>query len=318
MGQSQVRGGLHVHPEFYAVYLLRLDPKPRSFYVGSLPDPVKRLRQHNGDLKVGGAFRTKRHGFRPWSMVFIVYNFPSKVAALQFEHALQHPYQSRHIIDRLSTKSSSLSLHHRLGNARLLLNSSFFRHLDLKVAIFDETVNKLWHQNKFDVTLCRPVDIKVAIFDEFFKLDKHDADTEFQLVFMAAKKLFLANPHCFLCSKVIDFIPDELAGVNDTQSVVIETVPLVTFCKHCESPFHLLCLANHFLNNDGRTPKVIVPKLAPCPGCKKLLQWSFQTKLSTKLRAYILEDFFNVKIQASQSQAQLLDTEIATEDSDTN
>lgn len=296
--------GPHVNPEFYGVYLLQLEPKPRSFYIGSLPDPVRRVRQHNGDLKVGGAFRTKRPGFRPWKMVLIVYNFPSKVAALQFEHAFQHPYQSRHIppLDRISTKCSALNLHHRLGNVRLLLNSSFFRHLDLKVLLFDETVDKSWHQNKFNLLPNRVVDVELVKFDEFFLKQSENHLSE---VFLAAKKRLLANPQCGICCKLVDFIPDALAELT-TQSVVIDAVPLVTACEFCNTPFHLLCLGKHFLNYDGRAPRAIVPILASCPECSMGLQWSFQSKLATKLRAYILEDFFNVK--ASQSQPQEYDS----------
>lgn len=39
-------------------------------------DPVKRLRQHNGEIK-GGAFATQ--GFRPWEMVLYVYGFIDQV-----------------------------------------------------------------------------------------------------------------------------------------------------------------------------------------------------------------------------------------------
>jgi predicted GIY-YIG superfamily endonuclease len=69
-------------PPFYAVYLLRSQRHPSSLYVGSTPNPRRRLAQHNGTSR-GGALRTRRAA--PWDMVCLVQGFPSSVAALQFE-----------------------------------------------------------------------------------------------------------------------------------------------------------------------------------------------------------------------------------------
>src|SRR5665811_1255554 len=54
--------------EFHCVYLLKsLHPKYyRRTYIGYTVNPVRRLRQHNGEI-VGGASRTKKG--RPWKMI---------------------------------------------------------------------------------------------------------------------------------------------------------------------------------------------------------------------------------------------------------
>jgi structure-specific endonuclease subunit SLX1 len=76
----------------YACYLLQSQHPdyPRHFYIGSTPDPKRRLRQHNGQL-VGGAVKTTKK--RPCTSFFnnniigemgcIVYGFPSNIQALQ-------------------------------------------------------------------------------------------------------------------------------------------------------------------------------------------------------------------------------------------
>ncbi|WFD25239.1 Slx4p interacting protein [Malassezia nana] len=93
----------HTVPPVYACYCLRSLSKPNQTYVGSTPDPVRRLRQHNGLVK-NGAFYTRFA--RPWVMDMIVYGFPSKLAALQvrglclrwqFEWSWQTPHLSRHL-----------------------------------------------------------------------------------------------------------------------------------------------------------------------------------------------------------------------------
>ena len=53
--------------------------------------------QHNGEI-TAGAFKTIRS--RPWVMQMIVHGFPSRLAALQFEWAWQHPHRSRHLRDK--------------------------------------------------------------------------------------------------------------------------------------------------------------------------------------------------------------------------
>ncbi|KAK9333936.1 hypothetical protein V1520DRAFT_331010 [Lipomyces starkeyi] len=114
---------------------------------------AQRLRQHNGEL-LQGAWKTKQSDKRPWDMICIVSGFPSKISALQFEHAWQHPFRSRHIQpgDRITkNKNQASTLHKHLGNLRLLLSSRSLCRWPLRFHIFDTEVERVWKQNKYKV-----------------------------------------------------------------------------------------------------------------------------------------------------------------------
>ncbi len=74
-----------------------MDAKPWIFYIiangprtyaGVSPDPLRRLRQHNGELAGGAKYTT---GFGPgWYHVCFVKGFATSRQALQFEWAVKH------------------------------------------------------------------------------------------------------------------------------------------------------------------------------------------------------------------------------------
>ena len=57
-------------------------------YAGVSPDPVKRLRKHNGEI-CGGAKYTLSKG-KGWEHVCLIHGFQTKQQALQFEWASKH------------------------------------------------------------------------------------------------------------------------------------------------------------------------------------------------------------------------------------
>ncbi|KAK1225259.1 Slx4p interacting protein [Marasmius sp. AFHP31] len=115
----------HTFPSFYACYLLK-----------SVKTSTSKA-QHNGEL-TQGAFKTKNK--RPWVMQLIVHGFPSKLAALQFEWAWQHPHVSRHIRDSSGNRifnSSGRILRHMISNHP-------YNTWPLQLKIFTPEARKCW------------------------------------------------------------------------------------------------------------------------------------------------------------------------------
>ncbi|CAL5871305.1 uncharacterized protein PFLUO_LOCUS5555 [Penicillium psychrofluorescens] len=145
-------------PAYYCCYLLRSTVRHASLYIGSTPSPSRRLAQHNGQAK-GGAKRTAKDKLQPWEMVLVVEGFMSRVGALQFEWAWQHPDRTRHIdsddtdnaiVDPTTGKPKSRAARSRrsltahLENLQALLRSAYFSSGPLKVRFFCADVYRVW------------------------------------------------------------------------------------------------------------------------------------------------------------------------------
>ncbi len=57
-------------------------------YAGVSPDPVQRLRKHNGEIKGGAKYTTSKGP--GWKHICLVSGFQNKIQALQFEWAVKH------------------------------------------------------------------------------------------------------------------------------------------------------------------------------------------------------------------------------------
>ncbi|KAK4099603.1 hypothetical protein N658DRAFT_568085 [Parathielavia hyrcaniae] len=144
-------------PALYTVYILRSTVRHASLYIGSTPNPPRRLSQHNGLVR-GGAARTSRATLRPWEMVALVSGFPSMTAALKFEWALTNPHISVHIpsSSRLAVSTQvkangqprrpSKSLASVMSNLHLLLRVPSFERWPLKVHFFNRDVFSAWEK----------------------------------------------------------------------------------------------------------------------------------------------------------------------------
>ncbi|KAF1346112.1 hypothetical protein BDV97DRAFT_378986 [Delphinella strobiligena] len=290
-------------PAFYACYLLRSTIRHQNLYVGSTPNPVRRLKQHNG-LARGGAARTSRDSLRPWEMTCLVTGFPSKIAALQFEWAWQNTHLTRHIAaeeritqahrrtrtspktgrTRTRTGRPRVSLTDKLSNLHILLRAKSFERWPLEIRFFAEDVFKFWERctakmpeklrSSIKVGMHMPV-INQGIAEEDEQASKgiNALDVTFQPMkpMIEKSQILLAgsNSCCAVCHDPVD----------PAQSLLLVCVE-----ERCESVSHLNCLSKHFLDVE-QGPNAILPIEGRCPTCKTTLRWSDLVKdLSLRMR----------------------------------
>lgn len=114
----------------HSVYLLAsLDPLCAGmYYVGYTTDPLRRLKQHNGEL-LNGAHRTSRKG-RPWCLVAVVSGFGEDRCALRFEWSWQYPAQA------VAVKDAAMELRKARVNQRNLPYAVAVLHRLLRIEPF--------------------------------------------------------------------------------------------------------------------------------------------------------------------------------------
>jgi structure-specific endonuclease subunit SLX1 len=67
-------------------------------YAGVSPDPIRRLRQHNGEIKGGAKYPLSKGS--GWEHACIISGFETKIQSMQFEWAVKHaPPKNRGGID---------------------------------------------------------------------------------------------------------------------------------------------------------------------------------------------------------------------------
>ncbi|KAF2279991.1 uncharacterized protein EI97DRAFT_107346 [Westerdykella ornata] len=321
---------------FYCCYLLRSKTR-RYFYIGSTPNPARRLAQHNGQSR-GGAKRTSLESKRPWEMTCIVTGFPSRVAALQFEWAWQNTHATRHIERDVrdsrvcelqkgkGKKRPPMSLEARLKNLGFLMGVKSFRRWPLEIRFFAKDVWELWEKYTDKMAVGWEMEGRVRLTQAHTMVPAGDAiDGEFVYkipdlireipvayedckahVEKARAVLGNAKPRrCGVCSK----------SVNDASSLVC-----ICSVDTCSTVCHVSCLSSRFLEEEGDRD-AIIPTHGTCPSCKRQLKWStLMRELSLRIRGQAeIEAMFKPKRRAKPKtgsvEKELLGTQ-ATEVSD--
>ena len=299
-------------PAFYCCYLLRSTVRRSSLYVGSTPNPLRRLGQHNGNTK-GGALRTSRLSLRPWEMTCIVAGFPSNIAALQLEWAWHNSHLTRFIpadqrisiaTSRTKTTKSGrtrrkpgrphTSLTDKLSNLHLLLRASYFSKWPLTVFFFVEDVYRLWQ------TLCDRLDGKLpAHIKVQLDLKKEQPGYEVTLDGQPAKRRKVdligkggvggvdpsyAPLYDVLEKGQIVLDADErLPCAVCKQEMALER-DLIVVCPHgsCHGTSHVSCLSKSFVTNQSGD---VVPVRGKCPSCHSEVEWvEMMKELSLRTR----------------------------------
>ncbi|KAJ2371758.1 Slx4p interacting protein [Coemansia sp. RSA 2607] len=239
---------------FYCCYLLRsLKPGTRDYvYVGSTPNPVRRLRQHNGEISAG-AFTTRSR--RPWEMLLIVHGFPSKASALQFEWAWQNPHLSRHSsvdsvpfdVSRVLYGPRQKQLATKLLALSVMLAAPPFCFWPLAIACPDPV-------------LCDSVRTQAQRHrvPRHIAFENRDIAQVFEQAPMQCMYLGLPAPGetCVICRVVLD-----------------EARPWGA-CTVCSAPWHLYCLARTTSpSSNGSRPSPLLPTIASCSQCQADVLW---------------------------------------------
>ncbi|OTA99066.1 hypothetical protein M426DRAFT_325469 [Hypoxylon sp. CI-4A] len=289
-------------PPLYTVYLLRSTVRHASWYIGSTPNPPRRLKQHNGEAK-GGAVRTSRKTLRPWEMVGLVSGFPSMVAALKFEWALNNPHTSLHIPSesRITTSTGRKrnghprrlphSMSSVLSNLHLLLRVPGFSRWPLNVHFFVPEVHEAW--KKWCNTANEPLRTTTKILTDFKPTRLGSKETESPSIENPSEK-----------SWGIHALPLDYAPMKD---YVTKTKSIYEFeregncivcgehlepgeglyatCSHirCEGTGHISCWSKHLLA--GESNEQIIPISGHCPKCKDEVVWGdLMKEMSLRIR----------------------------------
>ena len=200
---------------------------------------------------------------RPWEMVVVVYGFPSKVAALQFEWAWQKPHRSRHLREQGFTgKNKERYLKEKLRILSIMLKVDHYKRWPLNVHFTAQHV--------------------YSIFSEFEAVLSHVKITTGPLKGLIG----LAKEE----SVVVNNVGDSCECCICLDEVDIDELDEWISCPHTNCPMisHLVCLASAFLDADMKQgTRALLPVTGNCPWCNQELKWG---TLIQQMKYRILND----------------------------
>ncbi|KAF2497115.1 hypothetical protein BU16DRAFT_560429 [Lophium mytilinum] len=299
-------------PAFYCCYLLRSTKMPTSLYIGSTPNPVRRLKQHNGTTQ-GGAFRTHKDTHRPWEMICMVHGFPSNIAALQFEWAWQNTCFTHHIpdeeritkptrrklkpiidpegilppVERWKLVRPRYSIIQVLQTIHLLLRVNSFQNWPLHVKFFAPDVFKKWEKAKPKKISLRE-GIRVELDESKPPTDEDSTDEACPPPATGIHSLDVGytalKSHLQKSRSILENGTMVACGVCERSLRPSKALVLVCPTEDCRSASHMACLSTKFLA--AGNGNALIPTNGKCPDCKATLEWSSLVKeLSLRTRA---------------------------------
>lgn len=267
---------------FLGCYLLvsrSLEPRSKNrTYIGFTVDPTRRIKQHNGDAKHGGAKRTRRH--RPWDMIAVVHGFANKTQALQFEWAWQNPLKSIALKLHLSRPDAL-----PMPSMRVKSVNGCLQALAAMVSV------PPWCLCPLTLTIVCPREnwdefqIQSVVFPMHFRVNfsplssfsnctvsynfRHRCDATIP------RRSHECDNICPVCTE-----PVAATGYSTRQSRPLQRL---THCSHCGVMVHLSCMASCRVPDENARTCSLLPSTVRCRNCDGQMHWSLVVRLARAL-----------------------------------
>ena len=179
-------------------------------------------------------------------MEFIVYGFPNKVAALQFEWSWQKPHLCRLMRDSAGHLAKKSGLKNKAAIMCALLKSEKWRRYGLSVLCTTE----LAHNVLYSIESSPAFPHRIGAIDSLPMYNDHEEDDEAE----EEEHQSCGGALCGLCD-------ESVSAMYSTR------------CGFCRYATHITCLADWSLFTRGNGMGLI-PLEAHCPSCEVTCNWA--------------------------------------------